>query len=72
MQITSRQEELMALSKEELVIRLLNWESEISAVMPLDFKDWWQNSKEEWPLVTKEVITNLREREEIAWSFLEK
>jgi len=40
---------------------LLEWETEISKVMPLDFKDWWQNSKEEWPLVARLSIQRLRE-----------
>ena len=36
------------------------WEQELSAVMPADFKDWWQNSKREWPAVAAEVIRSLR------------
>lgn len=43
-----------------------NWERELSAVMPPDFKDWWENSKKEWPAVAATVIRNLREREALA------
>jgi hypothetical protein len=35
------------------------WEHTISEVMPKDFKDWWENDKQEWPEVTKQVILNL-------------
>jgi len=38
----------------------------------IDFKDWWQNSKDEWPEIAAAVITNLREREELAWQQLEE
>jgi len=37
-------------------------ETELSAVMPIDFKDWHQNSKEELPAVAAQVIKNLRSR----------
>jgi len=40
--------------------RLKSWEDEVSKEMPLDFKDWWQNSKEEWPLVCRLVLENRR------------
>jgi hypothetical protein len=49
---------------------LVAWETELSKTMPLDFKDWWQNSKTEWPLVARMLIESLRERENIAWSML--
>jgi hypothetical protein len=39
--------------------------------MPPDFKDWWQNSKDEWPEIAAAVITNLRQREEMAWEQVE-
>ena len=37
-------------------VKLARWEDELSAVMPPDFKDWWQNSREEWPMVARMVI----------------
>jgi hypothetical protein len=40
--------------------RLKAYDEEISKEMPLDFKDWWENSKEEWPLIARLVIENLR------------
>jgi len=50
--------------------RLQRYDDELSSVMPEDYKDWWQNSKEEWPIVAKSFIESLREREEIAWEHL--
>ena len=47
-------------------------ETELSKAMPHDFKDWWQNSKQEWPVVARLVIENLREREQSAWEALEQ
>ena len=52
--------------------RLKAYDEELSKVMPPDFKDWWQNSKDEWPEIAAAVITNLREREEMAWEHLER
>lgn len=49
---------------------LAKWETELSAVMPSDFKDWWQNAKEEWPVVARLVIESLRERESSAMAAL--
>ena len=46
--------------------RLKAYDEELSKVMPPDFKDWWQNSKNEWPEIASWVITNLRERLEEA------
>ena len=43
-----------------------DWETRLSAVMPADFKDWHQNSRNEWPEVAAAVIENLRERVEEA------
>ena len=51
--------------------RLKAYDDELSKVMPPDFKDWWQNSKDEWPEIAAAVITNLREREELAWQQVE-
>lgn len=45
----------------ELESDLATWESELSKVMPPDFKDWWQNSKSEWPLVARLVIESKTE-----------
>lgn len=42
--------------------RLRRYDKELSSVMPPDFKDWHQNSKEEWPELAAWVIKNLRER----------
>lgn len=39
-------------------------ESELSKVMPPDFKDWWQNSKDEWPVVARLVLEARKESEE--------
>ena len=57
--------------KSELA-RLQRYDDELSSVMPEDYKDWWQNSNEEWPEVAKGSIQNLREREELAWKQLEE
>ncbi len=50
--------------------RLQRYDDELSSVMPEDYKDWWQNSKEEWPEVAKGSIESLREREQYAWEQL--
>lgn len=42
------------------------WQSELSKVMPPDFKDWWQNSPREWPIVARRCIENLRNRLNLA------
>lgn len=52
---------------ENELARLKRYDEELSAVMPKDFKDWWQNSKGEWSIVARGVIESLREREELAW-----
>jgi hypothetical protein len=44
--------------------RLKLYDEEISKEIPLDFKDWWQNSKDEWPLVTRLVLEGRREQVE--------
>lgn len=46
--------------KKELV-RLQRYDDELTKIMPEDFKDWHQNSKEEWPEIAALVITQLRE-----------
>lgn len=50
--------------------RLERYEQALSAVMPPDFKCWWQNSRDEWPDVAAGVIKDLRMREELAWQQL--
>ena len=47
-------------TKTELA-RLARYDDLLSKVMPADFKDWHQNSKEEWPEIAAQVVTNLRE-----------
>jgi hypothetical protein len=44
-----------------------DWERELSAAMPADFKDWWQNSRREWPAVAAEVIKSLRLDRDAGW-----
>jgi hypothetical protein len=39
------------------------YRSELSAVMPEDYKDWRQNSKAEWPAVAAATISDLRARD---------
>ena len=51
--------------------RLRRYDDELSSVMPDDYKDWWQGSKEEWPLIAKFSIESLRERKELAWQQVE-
>jgi predicted transcriptional regulator len=65
-----RIEDLEAIKSE--LARLKRYDEELSSVMPKDYKDWWQNSPEEWPLVAKCSIESLREREELAWQHLER
>lgn len=50
--------------------RLKRYDEELSAVISKDYKDWWENSKEEWPIVARGVIESLREREELAWEMI--
>ena len=48
----------------EMERELQAWQTEISKVMPPDFKDWWENSKAEWPLVARLVIEGKNRRAE--------
>jgi regulator of replication initiation timing len=66
----TEQNENLAIENSKLKKQLQSWEDELSKVMPADFKDWWENSKSEWPIIAKLVIENLREREKIAWDML--
>lgn len=40
--------------------RLQRYDDELSKVMPKDYKDWWQNSKEDWPELAAASIDKLR------------
>lgn len=51
--------ELIATTPDVVTDMLLSWETEIGKTMPHDFKDWWQNSPQEWPIVTRMVIESL-------------
>jgi len=53
-------EQSSSISKE--LARLKRYDEELTKVMTPDFKDWHQNSKEEWPELSAWVITNLREQ----------
>lgn len=52
--------------KSELA-RLKRYDDLLTEVMPPDYKDWHENSKEEWPLVASLTIQNLRLREELSF-----
>lgn len=52
--------------------RLKAYDEEISKVMPEDFKDWWENSKDEWPLVTRLVLEARQEDIEWCYSVIDK
>ena len=41
--------------------RLADWEAQVGAEMPADFKDWRQNSPEEHPYVSRLVLAGRRE-----------
>lgn len=58
--------ELLRAEEAKAQAELAKWHAELSAVMPADFKDWHQNSPDEWPIVAAQVIRNLRAREESA------
>ena len=47
--------------------RLKRYDEEISKEMPLDFKDWWENSPEEYPLVARLVLEG--RRKELEWCY---
>ena len=49
---------------EALVKRLADYDTRLTEVMPEDFKDWHQNSKDEWPLIAAGTIKRLREEDE--------
>jgi hypothetical protein len=73
MKTTTRRKEILAQIKtdpEAIADLLVAWETELSEVMPKDFKDWHQNDKAEWPLVAKAVIKSLKASEDRAWKML--
>lgn len=47
------------------------WIEELNQVMPQDYKDWWQNSDKEKPLITRLTIENLIKREDLSWDMLD-
>lgn len=49
--------------------RLRRYDEELTKVMNPDFKDWHQNSKEDYPEIAAWVITNLREQ--LDWAYKE-
>jgi hypothetical protein len=52
--------------------RLQAYDEELSKVMPKDYKDWWQNSKDERPEVARWVIENLRKDREWCYEVMDK
>jgi hypothetical protein len=52
--------------------RLKLYDEEISKEMPKDFKDFWENSKEEWPLVARLVLEGRRENLEWCYEVIDK
>ena len=42
--------------------RLAKYDELLTAVMPPNFKDWHENSRNEWPEIAAWVITNLRKQ----------
>ena len=70
-----RHEEVMEKIKTDptsVASMIVAWETELSKVFAPDYKDWWQNSKEEWPMIARMTIESLREREQLAWDMLDE
>jgi hypothetical protein len=44
---------------------------ELSKVMPTDFKDWFQNSPEELPIIARNMIEDLKKENEMLWSMID-
>jgi hypothetical protein len=44
---------------------------ELSKVMPTDFKDWFQNSPEELPIIARNMIEDLKKENETLWSIID-
>jgi hypothetical protein len=53
-------------------IQLEAFKTELSKVMPSDFKDWWQNNPSEWPIVARLVIENLKKDNDNLQNQIEK
>jgi hypothetical protein len=47
--------------------RLNAYDEELSKEMPLDYKDWWESSKSEWPEVARMTLEGRRER--LEWCY---
>jgi cephalosporin-C deacetylase-like acetyl esterase len=45
--------------------RLQAYDEELSKEMPTDFKDWWENSKDEWPVVARLVLEGRRRERDL-------
>lgn len=59
------QVEALAKERDEARAEIIKWHTQLSAVMPMDFKDWHQNSPAEWPMIAAMVINNLtKERDD--------
>lgn len=54
------------------LLRLQAYDDEISKEMPPDFKDWWENSKDEWPLITRLVLEARRGQIDDLYSIIDK
>jgi hypothetical protein len=39
--------------------------------MPTDFKDWFQNSPEELPIIARNMIEDLKKENETLWSIID-
>ncbi len=57
---------------EKELARLKRYDVELSKVMNPDFKDWFQNSKEEYPEIAAWVISNLREHLDLAYQEIDR
>jgi hypothetical protein len=44
---------------------------ELSKVMPKDFKDWFQNSPEELPIIARNMIEDIKKENEMLWSMID-
>ena len=49
---------------EALEARVRDYETNLTAVMPADMKDWYENSRQEWPLVAAMTIRSLKEQQD--------
>lgn len=52
--------------------RLRRYDEEISKEMPKDYKDWWENSKEEYPLIARLSLEGRREQVEWCYDVIDK